>query len=77
MLVVATELESKRLLADLSILENWFCRGLFYSFLGLMSLDVDTSGVSPPAGTLGLVLQVEMFAATMLVVLGLLYSLMG
>ena len=49
-LIIAAELDAERLLKDLSILDNWLCRGVFYSFVGLLCLDVDTGRAEPAAG---------------------------
>ena len=34
-LVIAAEMDAKRLLVDMSVMDNWFCRGLFYVFVGI------------------------------------------
>ena len=77
LVIGSSELNVSSVTEELAILENWFCRGLFYGFVPMLTLSVDEEDIRIRGGQFELVEVAELYSAIFLFVCGLIYSGMG
>jgi hypothetical protein len=77
LVVGSSELSISSVTEELAILENWFCRGIFYGFVPMLTLAVDEEDIRIRGGQFELIEIAEFYSAIFLFVCGLMYSGMG
>ena len=77
MVVGTSELNISSVIQELAVLENWFCRGLSYGFVAMLTLSIDEDDIRTRGGQFELVEVTEFYSAIFLFACGLIYCGMG
>jgi len=77
LIVGSSELNISSVIQELALLENWFCRGLSYGFVAMLTLSIDENDIRSRGGQFELVEVTEFYSAIFLFICGLIYCGMG
>lgn len=77
LVIGSSETNVSFVLEELSVLENWFCRGLFYSLVPMLTISVDEEDIRVRGGRFAMVDTAEFYSAVLLFACGVIYSGMG